>query len=92
MPRIEMTPTVRFVLVFLRFYLLVLLALITVKFVRTFSGSSPQPQTPPPVQRVQRPESASRTAGLRSSHSLGIELRMDSSRSRVPWRSHHEAT
>jgi hypothetical protein len=92
MPRIQMTPTVRFVLVFLRVYLLVLLALITVKFVRTFSGSSPQPHAPPPVQRVQRAESASRTAGLCPSHSLGIELRTDSSRSRVPWRPHHEPT
>jgi hypothetical protein len=86
-----MTPTVRIALFFLRVYLIVLLALITLKFVRTFSGSGPRPQ-PPPVERVQRPESAPRTAALRSGHSLGIELRIDSSRSRVPWRSHHEAT
>lgn len=92
MPRIEMTPTVRFALFFLRIYLIVLLALITLKFVRTFSGSSPRPQSPPPVQRVERPQGDSRTLGLRSSHSLGIELRIDSSRSRVPWRLHHENT
>lgn len=64
MPRIEMTPTVRFVLVFLRVYLLVLLVLITVKFVRTFSGSSPSPQSsPPPVQRTEREEHAATRTG-----------------------------
>ena len=92
MPRIETTPTVRFVLVFLRFYLLVLLALITVKFVRTFSGSSPQPHTPPPVQRVQRAEDAGQHLGLARPYSGGSELRSESKISRVPWRSHHEAT
>jgi hypothetical protein len=39
MPRIEMTPTARFALFFLRVYLIVLLGLITLKFVRSFSSS-----------------------------------------------------
>ncbi len=36
MPRVQMTRTVRIALYFLRFYLIVLLALILVKFLRTF--------------------------------------------------------
>jgi hypothetical protein len=92
MPRIAMTPTVRFVLLFLRVYLIVLLALITLKFVRTFSGSSPQPQSPPPLQRVQRAEDAGHRLGSARPYSGGSELRSDSKISPVPWRSHHEAT
>ena len=92
MPRIQMTPTVRFALFFLRVYLIVLLGLITLKFVRTFARSTPSPQPPPAVQRVERPEGTSRTLGLRSNHSLESELRTDSSSSRVPWRSDHEQT
>ncbi len=36
MPRVQMTRTVKIALYFLRFYLIVLLALILVKFLRTF--------------------------------------------------------
>jgi hypothetical protein len=36
MPRVQMTRTVRFVLFFLRFYLIFLLALIVFKFIRGF--------------------------------------------------------
>jgi hypothetical protein len=46
MPRIEMTPTARFALFFLRVYLIVLLGLITLKFVRSFSGSPASNQPP----------------------------------------------
>lgn len=58
MPRIEMTPTVRFALFFLRIYLIVLLGLIGLKFVRTFTNSSPRPEPPPSVQRTERPSDA----------------------------------
>ena len=37
MPRIEMTKTTKIALYFLRFYLVFLLALILVKFLKTFS-------------------------------------------------------
>ncbi len=104
MPRIEMTPTVRFALFFLRVYLIVLLALITLKFVRTFSGSSPRPPSPPPTQRVQQAEDTWHRLGADfrgpqdfgspeiGPYSAGTELRSDSNISRVPWRSHREAT
>ncbi len=36
MPRVQMTPTVRFALYFLRFYLVFLLLLLVVRFVRIF--------------------------------------------------------
>jgi len=39
MPRIKTTPTVKFALWALRFYLLILLALIGIKFVRVFSSA-----------------------------------------------------
>jgi len=58
MPRIEMTPTVRFALFFLRIYLIVLLGLIGLKFVRTFTNSSPRPQPPPSVERTEQPSDA----------------------------------
>jgi hypothetical protein len=105
MPRIEMTPTVRFALFFLRVYLIVLLALITLKFVRTFSGASPLPQSPPPAERIERaedagPRTSQKTSGVFTTskvsaigpYSAGSERRSDSSSSRVPWRSHQEAT
>jgi len=53
MSRIEMTPTVRFALFFLRVYLIVLLGLITLKFVRTFAGPAPASQPPAAVQSRQ---------------------------------------
>jgi len=55
MPRIEMTPAVRFALFFLRVYLIVLLGLITLKFVRTFAGAPAASQSPAPVHSVQNP-------------------------------------
>jgi hypothetical protein len=42
MPRIKTTPTVRFALWALRIYLLILLLLIGIKFVRVFSSSQKQ--------------------------------------------------
>ncbi len=36
MPRVQMTPTVRFALYFLRFYLVFLLLLLVVRFLRIF--------------------------------------------------------
>ena len=36
MPRVKMTPTVRFALYFLRVYLVVLLALLVVRFLQVF--------------------------------------------------------
>ncbi len=36
MPRVQMTPTVRFALYFLRFYLVLLLLLLVVRFLRVF--------------------------------------------------------
>lgn len=36
MPRVKMTPTVRFALYFLRFYLIALLALVLLRFLRLF--------------------------------------------------------
>ena len=53
MPRIEMTPTVRFALFFLRIYLIVLLGLIGLKFVRTFTHPSSRPEAPAAVQQGQ---------------------------------------
>ncbi len=58
MPRIEMTRTVRFALFFLRVYLIVLLGLITLKFVRTFAAPAPAPQPPAAVQSVEHPTPA----------------------------------
>jgi len=47
MPRIEITPTVRVALIFLRVYLIALLILIVVKFVLLFShDSSQKPKEP----------------------------------------------
>ncbi len=46
MPRIQMTRTVRFALIFIRIYLIVLLSLIALKFVRVFGGAEQKP-TPP---------------------------------------------
>jgi hypothetical protein len=42
MPRIKTTPMVKFALYFLRVYLLVLLTLILIKFVRVFLSSGVQ--------------------------------------------------
>ena len=49
MPRIKTTPTVRIALWALRFYLLILLALIGVKFVRVFTHApaTPEPRAEP---------------------------------------------
>jgi hypothetical protein len=47
MARIKTTPTVRFALWALRIYLLVLLILIGIKFVRVFSSSHKQDNTNP---------------------------------------------
>jgi hypothetical protein len=43
MPRIQMTRTVKFALYFLRVYLIVLLTLIAVRFVKVFAGSGKEP-------------------------------------------------
>ena len=43
MPSIKTTPTVRFTLLFLQAYLIVLLVLIVIKFLRVFFAGSPQP-------------------------------------------------
>jgi hypothetical protein len=37
MPRVQMTPTVRFALYFLRVYLVILLLLLVVRFLRIFT-------------------------------------------------------
>ncbi len=37
MPRVQMTPLVRFALYFLRFYLILLLGLLVVRFLQAFS-------------------------------------------------------
>ncbi len=37
MPRVQMTPLVRFALYFLRFYLIVLLGLLVVRFLQVFN-------------------------------------------------------
>jgi hypothetical protein len=47
MARIKTTPTVRFALWALRIYLLILLTLIGIKFVRVFSNSNKQESDPP---------------------------------------------
>jgi cytochrome c-type biogenesis protein CcmH/NrfF len=47
MPRIKMTPTVRVALWALPIYLLVLLTLIAIKFIRVFSSPSDQSSSPP---------------------------------------------
>jgi hypothetical protein len=47
MARIKTTPTVRFALWALRIYLLILLILIGIKFVRVFSGSHKQDNAAP---------------------------------------------
>ncbi len=52
MPRIEMTRTVRIALLGLRIYLVVLLALILLKFIRDFTAS---PAPAPPRSAVQQP-------------------------------------
>ena len=46
MPRIKLTPTVKIALWALRVYLLVLITLIAIKFVRVFSAATDR-QTPP---------------------------------------------
>jgi hypothetical protein len=48
MPRIKMTPTVRIALWALRVYLLVLLTLIAIKFVRVFASTTDR-RSPLPV-------------------------------------------
>jgi hypothetical protein len=48
MARIKMTPTVRVALWTLRIYLLVLLTLIAIKFIRVFSSPAEQGPLPPP--------------------------------------------
>jgi hypothetical protein len=52
MPRIEMTRTVRIALLGLRIYLIVLLALILLKFVRDFTASSAPAE---PRSAIQQP-------------------------------------
>jgi hypothetical protein len=47
MPRIKMTPTVSIALWVLRVYLLVLLTLIAIKFVRVFSSTTDRPSSLP---------------------------------------------
>lgn len=49
MPRITTTPMVRFALWALRIYLLILLSLIGLKFVRAFSHSENEPKGPAAV-------------------------------------------
>jgi hypothetical protein len=44
MSRIQMTPVVKLVLYFLRFYLIFLLVLIIIKFVKVFHGGTPAGQ------------------------------------------------
>ena len=46
MPRIQMTPLVRFALYGLRIYLIVLMLLIGLKFVRDFSAAPPAAAVP----------------------------------------------
>jgi hypothetical protein len=53
MPRIKTTRTVRFALWSLRIYLLILLSLIGLKFVRVFSGSKQQDVSTTGAQVVQ---------------------------------------
>ena len=53
MPRIHTTPMVRIALWALRIYLLILLSLIGLKFVRVFSGSHKQAGSTPGAQEVQ---------------------------------------
>ena len=47
MPRIKMTPMVRIALWALRVYLLVLLTLIAIKFLRVFSSTTDRPPSLP---------------------------------------------
>jgi hypothetical protein len=65
MPRIEMTPTVRIALFGLRVYLIVLLGLIALKFIREFSGAgeraAPRPtgtESREPKDKAQDPSSS----------------------------------
>jgi len=51
MPRIEMTPTVRIALLGLRVYLVVIMALILLKFFRDFALLPARTQSPPAVQQ-----------------------------------------
>jgi len=53
MPRIKTTPMVRIALWALRIYLLILLSLIGLKFVRVFSGSQNQAGSTAAAQAVQ---------------------------------------
>jgi hypothetical protein len=53
MPRIHTTPMVRIALWALRVYLLILLSLIGLKFVRVFSGSHAQDSSTAGAQAVQ---------------------------------------
>ena len=55
MPRIHTTPTVKIALWALRIYLLVLLSLIGLKFVRVFSGSGKE-EKPPASAPAQTPK------------------------------------
>jgi len=52
MARIKMTPMVRIALWALRIYLLVLLALIVIKFIRGFSTSDKNAKPPAPSKQI----------------------------------------
>jgi len=58
MPRIEMTRTVRIALLGLRVYLVVLMALILVKFVRDFTHVPARTDSPPALQQPAPQDSA----------------------------------
>lgn len=64
MPRIQMTPMVRAALYGLRIYLVVLLALIVLKFVRVFMAPAQARSivSPPPVERTIREQPSSSAA------------------------------
>ena len=53
MPQIEMTPAVKFVLIGLRVYLLVMLVLIALKFYMTFSKAEQHPRESPPAAQTE---------------------------------------
>ncbi len=55
MPRIQTTPMVKVALYALRVYLIVLLSLILIKFIRMLSGKSPSPTVPAQVEKPASP-------------------------------------